>query len=403
MRSSVTVHSALKFIPLSETGWKKSILRIIGTQCQSMAVSRPRVYLLLAVTFALIGYLYLLMFPWLVFRSSFGLYEGLFKSQILVWSHLLFWLAVAAVSSLVSYRILRFRPAFQSGMLIGREAAPSLFQLVAHQAGHYGTKVDRIVLSARFEIDIVKTPRCALPVWSSNTLVIGLPLIQCLSDSRFQCALARRLGQFSKRHNWLENWLYQLRTIWPQYCQRDQGNVFGYQPVRWFFLLYAPVFKVITVPAAHLDELAADNYAMELFNEEEVLDTIASQMVCYKYLADCYWPLMRKVALSKKESVNDLHSTMASVLRNILQSDKVAHWLARTLSAEARWNDARPLLVRRLDNIGHTQARMSTVASMSAASVYLGPAFDKLRCSPEDKCRQEKQLFNNSGSRTCCG
>jgi hypothetical protein len=135
---------------------------------------------------------------------------------------------------------------------------------------------------------------------------------------------------------------------------------------------------VITVPAAHLDELAADNYAMELFNEEEVLDTIASQMVCHKYLADCYWPAMRKIAASKKESVNDLHSAMASFLRNILQGDKIAHWLAKTLSAEARWNDARPSLVRRLDNIGHTQARMSTLASVSAASVYLGPAFDNL-------------------------
>ena len=372
MRSSVTVHSALKFIPLPEKGWEKSILRVIGTQCQSLAESLPRIYLLLAVTFALVGYLYLLLFPWLVFRSVFGIYEGLFKSQILVWSHLLFWLTVAVASSLVSYRLIRFRPTFPSGILIGREAAPSLFQLVAHQAKHFGTRVDRIVLSNKFEIDIVKTPRCVLPVCSSNTLVIGLPLIQCLSESRFRCSLARRLGQFSKRHNWLGNWLYQLRTIWPQYCRRDQEIVFGYQPVRWFFLLYAPVYKVITVPAARHDELAADNYAMELFNEEDVLDTIASQMVCYKYLADCYWPVMRKMVASKKESVNDLHSAMASVLRNILQGDKIAHWLKKVLSAEVRWNDARPLLVKRLENIGHTQARMSTITSVSAASVYLG-------------------------------
>jgi hypothetical protein len=157
------------------------------------------------------------------------------------------------------------------------------------------------------------------------------------------------------------------------------------------------------VPAAHFDELAADSYAMELFNDEEVLDTISSQMVCYKYLADSYWPFMRKIAASNKNSVNDLHSAMASVLRNILQGDKGAHWLAKTLSAEARRNDARPSLVKRLENIGHTHAHMSMIASVSAASVYLGPNFDKLRRSPEDKCKQEKQLFNNSGSRICCG
>jgi len=376
IRSSITAHSAWKIIAMSETEWKNSILRVIGTQCQSLAESHPRAYLLVAATFALVGYVYLLLFPWLIYRSGIGIYEILFKSQYLVWSHALIWLALGVLSILISYRIFWFRPASPSGIVLKKDTAPSLFQLVADQARHYGTKVDRIVLSGKFELDIMKTPRCTLPVWSSNTLVIGLPLIQCLSETRFQCALARRLGQFSKRHNWLENWLYQLRTIWPQYCQRNQGILFGYQPVRWFFLLYAPVYKVITVPAAHLDELAADNYAMELFNEEEVLDTIASQMVCQKYLADCYWPAMRKIAASKKKPVSGFQSAMASVLHNILQGDKVAHWLAKALSAEARWNDARPSLVRRLENIGHTQARMNTSASVSAANAYLGPAFD---------------------------
>ena len=378
IRSSVTAHAAWKIIAMPEKDWRNSILRVIGTQCQSLATSHPRVYLLVAATFALVGYLYLLLFPWLIYRSGFGIYEILFKSQNLVWSHALIWLAVGVLSILVSYRIFWFTPASPSGIVLKRDSAPSLFQLVANQARHYGTRIDRIVLSGKFELEIVEKTRRGLPACSSNTLVIGLPMIQCLSEPRFQCALARRLGQFSKRHNWLENWLYQLRTIWPQYCERAHRSVFGYQPLTWFFLFYAPVYKVITVPAAHLDELAADNYAMELFNEEEVLDTIASQMVCYKYLADCYWPVMRKIAACKQESVNELHSEMASVLRNILHGSKVAHWLAKTLSAKARWSDARPSLARRLDNIGHTQARMSTRASVSAASVYLGPAFDNL-------------------------
>jgi len=378
IRSSITAHSAWKFIAMPDNEWKKSILRVIGTRCQSLAESHPRAYLLVAATIALVGYAYLLLFPWLVYRSGFGIYEILFKSQDLVWIHALGWLAVGTFSIIVSYRIFRFRPALPAGIVLNKDTAPSLLQLIADQAGHYGTRVDRIVLSGKFELDIINTPRYALPLWSSNTLVIGLPLIQCLSETRFQCALARRLGQSSKRHNWLENWLYQLRTIWPQYCQRVQGSVFGYQPVRWFFLFYAAVYRAITVPAAHLDELAADNYAMELFNEEEVLDTIASQMVCYKYLADCYWPVIRKIATSKKESVNNMQSAMASVLRNILQGDKVAHWLAKALSAETWWNDARPSLVRRLENIGHRQARISTIASVSAASVYLGPAFVNL-------------------------
>jgi hypothetical protein len=373
IRSSVTAHSAWKIIAIPQTDWKKSILKVIGTQCQSLAVSHPRVYLLVAATFALAGYVYLLLFPWLVFRSGIGIYEALFNSQTLVWSHVLIWLAVAAFSILVSYRIFWFRPALPPGIVLDKNTAPLLFQLVADQVRHYHcTRIDRIVLSSDFELDIVKTPRCALPVWSSSTLVIGLPLIQCLSVSRFQCALARRLGQFSGRYNRLKNWLYQLRGIWPQYCEHEQGSVFGYQPVRWFFMTYAPIYKVITVPAVHLDELAADNYAMELFDNEEVLDAITTQMVCYRYLTDAYWPAMQKIAATGKKAVNNSHSGMVSVLRKVLQSDKVAHWLAKTVCAEVQWDDARPSLARRVENIGHTQARMSTNKSESAASVYIG-------------------------------
>ena len=402
-RSSITAHSAWKFIATPHTDWKNSILGVIGTQCQSLAESHPRIYLLVAATFALAGYVYLLLFPWLVFRSGIGIYEALFKGQTLVWSHVLIWLAVAMLSILVSYRIFRFRPALPSGIVLDKNTAPLLFQLVADQVRYYHcARIDRIVLSSDFELDIVKTPRCALPVWSSSTLVIGLPLIQGLSVSMFQCSLARRLGQFSRRYNWLENWLYQLREIWPQYCEHKQRSEFGYQPVRWFFLIYAPIYKVITVPAAHLDELAADNYAMELFDDEEVLDTITTQMVCYRYLTDVYWPVMQKIAATEKEAFNDLHSGMVSVLRKVLQSDKVAHWLAKTVSAEARWDDVRPSLTRRVENIGHKQARMSTIASESAASFYLGTVIDKLPGAPEDKSRHEKYLCKNSDSHICC-
>ncbi len=72
IRSSVTAHSAWKIIALPETEWKNSILRVIGTQCQSLAKSHPRVYLLVAATFALVGYFYLLLFPWLIYKSGGG-------------------------------------------------------------------------------------------------------------------------------------------------------------------------------------------------------------------------------------------------------------------------------------------------------------------------------------------
>jgi hypothetical protein len=93
IRPSITAHPVWKFFVISETHWKDSILGVIGKQCQSLAELNTRAYLLFAATFALVCYAYLLLFPWLVFRSGVGLHEVLFRSQTLVWSHLLIWLA----------------------------------------------------------------------------------------------------------------------------------------------------------------------------------------------------------------------------------------------------------------------------------------------------------------------
>lgn len=131
------------------------------------------------------------------------------------------------------------------------------------------------------------------------------------------------------------------------------------------------------MPAARLDELSADNYAMELFSDEDVLDTITAMMVCHRYLTDEYWPVMRKIMSREEEVFEDLHSGMASVLRKMLKSAKVTRWLAKTVSAEARWDNDVPSLAIRAENIGHTQARMSIADTESAAGVYLDSALDK--------------------------
>jgi len=365
-------------------GWRRSVLELIGSELQYLEESRPRACVMLATLCAAAGYACLLLFPALVFAGISGLEEALHGYATVNWSQVLAWSAVVAVSALVSYRVFSFTPAPPLGTPLVREAAPSLFELVATLDRQYpGIRIDRIVLSNGFELRIVKTPLWGLPVWSSTTLVIGRPLIQCLSPSRFQCALARRLGQFSKRYNRLGNWLYQLREIWPRYCDREHPPAFGFQPVAWIFRIYAPLYGVVSLPAARLDELVADNYAMELFSDAEVLDTITTEMVCRMYLTEKFWPVIRKIAASERQAMTGFHTGMASVLRTGLQDEKAAGWVAKTLSADPRWDDPLPSLARRVENIGHLHARMDAITGESAAAVYLGTAPGRRQGSQE--------------------
>lgn len=350
----------------------KNILGAIGMFSHDLSESRPRLYLLFAVLCACAGYFLLLLFPSLVFSSVHKLFILLGDGQGIAWAAAIIWLVVGTLAGLVCYGLYGFRPALPAGNVIDGATHPELHRLVLEQTGHYdGIHIDRIVLGSDFDIDIVKTPCCALPAGFTNTLVVGEPLLQCLSDTQFRCALARRLGQFSMRYNRLANWLYQRRGIWPQY--RDAGHRMGiaYQPVAWLFRVYAPVYAMVTAPAARLDELAADRYAMELFSDEEVLDTITTQMVCDRYLREKYWPVVRRYAARNSRVLCRIHTGMASVLRAGLREESLAAWLAKTMTAADHYADPLPSLARRVDSLGFGGTRMGVLSAEPAAGLYL--------------------------------
>jgi hypothetical protein len=368
---------------MSETGWIHSLLQRFDTGVESLAESCPRGYLLAATVLALAGYGWLLLFPWLVLAGISGAYEALTGQPAVAWSRLLIWSTVTAGSVLVTWRMVQFRPALPAGVVLDRRKATALFDLVDELGRHYRRPgIDRVVINGEFALELVKTPYCALPLWSMKTLVIGLPLIQGLSPSQFRCALARRLGQFSKRRNPLGNWLYQLRRIWPQYAIATSVEDPGFQPVRWFFRIFAPLYERISLPAARLDELVADSYAMEVCSDEEMLDTISTETVCRLYLEEKYWPTYSKLTARVREIMPKPHAGMAPVLRAGLQGDRCQEWLMKAMEREPRGDDPMPSLAKRVENIGHRKPHMSGITPESAASVYLDTAMEDLYATP---------------------
>jgi hypothetical protein len=368
---------------MSGTGWIRLLLLRFDTGVESLAETCPRGYLLATTVLALAGHGWLLLFPWLVLAGISRAYEALTAQPAVAWSRLLIWSTVAAGSALVTYRMARYRPTLPAGVVLDREKATALFDLVDELGRHYRRPgIDCVVISGEFALELVKTPYCALPLWSMNTLVIGLPLIQGLSPSQFRCSLARRLGQFSKRRNPLGNWLYQLRQVWPQYVIAPRITDPGFQPVRWFFRFFAPLYERISRPAARLDELVADSYAMEVCSDEEMLDTISTETVCRLYLEEKYWPTYRKLTARVREIMPKPHAGMSSVLRAGLQGDRGQEWLKKAMEREPRDDDPMPSLAKRVENIGHRKPRMNGIAQESAATVYLDTAIESLEATP---------------------
>jgi hypothetical protein len=366
----------------------------------------PRFYISCVALVAISGYAFVLLFPLLVLAGLFNIYKVLAVSDATNWQAALTWLVIVFVAALTSYRSTQIKPKPPVGLTLAEDKAPGLFKLVQQHHSYYKRPaIHRIVITEQYEMDIVKTPMWALPVWSTNTMIIGLPVMQCLSPKQFECMVARRIGQFSKRYNPITNWLYQLRSIWHQYrVSYKQQKGFGIEPLKWYFSVYAPMYAMVSVYAARQDELNADTYAMELFNDRDVLEMITADTLCRWYLHNQYWPAVHKIASLDTKSLPTPHTKMSSAVHAIKNGERLDNLIDNTYREQPDSGNAMPSLQERIRNIGHQKPSMEKDTTENAAVFYLGASVkgvidvvDKLwlKSFLEHRKRQSNQGQNN--------
>jgi hypothetical protein len=355
----------------------EKIKNIIVTAYDTSLAHSIHVYIILAIVAALIGYGFILLFPFLAVTGLVKAFDGA-TTVVIDWAAVSIWLAVSLLSMFISYRCIQVRFTEPKGVKLTPEKAPELFNLIQQKRQHFRRpKIDAVVITDNYELNINKTPKWPLPVWSRNILVIGLPVMQCHSPESFSCLLTRRIGQFSKRNNTVTNWIYQLRSIWQQYlvAYRDQ-QLFGTEPLTWFFAVYTPFYKVASaVPSQH-DDLKADSYAMELFNDEIVRETITTDSVYQTYLQQQYWPAISKVADIKKNVSLAPYKQLETTVRMYFTDKKINAAVKAEVAHEQSWRDETASLIRRLNNIGHDFPCMRLPQGRNATVTFLGESAD---------------------------
>ena len=362
----------ITFIPV------KNRLHKLHNTFFSLISGFPRLYLVVVSLLALIGYAYVLAFPLVTLISLAHIIQAFTSGIADNWHQILSWTSIMILSGIVTYRAVMLKILPPTGLTLSEDKAPELYgQVRVLYARYKRPEIRRIVITARYEVDIIKTPRWALPIWSSNTIVIGLPVLQSLSPQQLDCMVARRIGQFSKRDNLLTNWHYQLRQAWQQIrTATAKYKVTGIEPLRWFFAIYTPLYSSISAYASSRDELHADSYAMQLYHDQEVLNMITADALCRWYLEKRYWPAVYRISAAGKNALPAPHSKMATAIRANLKGEKLPMLLREILQHEPRWNDPLPSLKSRIENIGHSKPFVSDFIGETAGTYYMGESLD---------------------------
>lgn len=341
----------------------------------------PKFYIALMLPLALAGYGFLLFFPIMFVISITQLIQlqtmtsvTEFTSQIIT---LLAWTGTAIVCAQTTRQIMRIRFQPPEGIIISESTALKLHELI-NQIKREITipKIHRIIITEQLTLDMAKTSRFPFPLWSINTLVVGLPLMQCLSPEYFKCALARKLIQYSKLGHGLPKWMAQLRTIWFQYIKATPPKRSRYNLIlHYFFKIYAPLYNFLTIPIANHVELLADQDTLRVINDEDLLQTIEKVIVTKIYLEKQYWPKINSMVNHNRFKLIEPYSKLEQVLRTGITPQMSKRWLDTLYCSHPTRMSPVPDLRSRMNNIGRSKIRIPEQINESAAHHFLDNAY----------------------------
>jgi len=282
-------------------------------------------------------------------------------------------LLAIAVCSWMTWLIIRTPLYPPHGLALDHNSAPALLELIDELESNYGqARVHSVVMRSDFDIQLVHTPRFGLPILTTNTLTIGLPLLLSLPPSHFKALLARRIGQASGKHNRLSGWFYQLKGIWRTY--RDSYARQKKPAIRFlgvFFKFYVPFYERLALFAIREDELEADRYALELVNDLDMAGVMSQEIITRMFLEQKYWPKIKQLLRRGGGSNYAPFRQMSSVVQKSLNADEALNSLMAALNVPDKLKATMPPLKLRLDNIGHQKAGSPTPLIEIAATEYI--------------------------------
>lgn len=369
------------------------------------AVENPNRYLISVVGVALLGFLVFgvaLFFSLLTAAILVGIVLLVFFSggKLLLLlgkiGKLVYLLALPAwtmVKSSMTMLFSRFPP--PTGRELSPREAPALFARLDELREHMaGPRIHKVLLRDERNAAIVQHPRFGLIGWEQNYLILGLPLLQSLSENEALAVVAHEYGHLSGHHSRLGGFIYRFRAAWGRVqALSEQWDDWGSRLMARLLRWYAPYFNAYTFVLARQNEYIADKTSMEVTGRTDTAHAMMRINVLAGFEDEIYWPSINGLVMHNPEPPASRFSFWAQSLQTQLDETACSRFLQVACQRRTDHLDTHPSLTDRLSALGatvgdETPAGLLAAPAVTAAEAWLGANRSTIQAEFDESWRE---------------
>lgn len=283
-----------------------------------------------------------------------------------------------------SFQMLFSRFPKPEGRELTAAEAPVLFKQIEElKRSTHGPVIHRVLLTQELNAAIVQHPRFGLLGWEENYLILGLPLLQVLSEPEALAVVAHEYGHLSGHHSRMGGFIYRLRSTWGRLQEMsEQWQDWGSRLITKLFSKYAPYFNAYTFVYARRNEYIADSVSVELVGVRETANALMRTQIAAQFESEIFWPEIDKFVSAQAQPISNRSQRWGESIATKLDEDLRIRYLEVASRFKTDNFDTHPSLVDRLRAMGVvpdiTQAQQLSVITESAAEVWLANQYQSI-------------------------
>lgn len=264
------------------------------------------------------------------------------------------------------------------GRELTTQETPALFARIEELRRRMrGPRIHHILLTEDLNAAIVQHPRLGLFGWEENYLILGLPLLQTMSEEEALAVVAHEYGHLSGHHSRLGGFIYRFRAAWGRMQElSEQWQDWGSRLIARLFRWYAPYFNAYTFVLARQNEYIADRTSVEMVGARSAANALMRVNVAAQFENEVFWPAINRLVAEVPQPLESRYGYWTQTMREQLDVDTCQRYLEVAGKLQTNHLDTHPALVDRLKAMGveldSTVVNALDMPAKSAAEVWLG-------------------------------